>query len=93
MLNVAVAGSTGRMGRTLIEAIAQAQDMRLSAALDRSGNPGIGKDAGEFLGASCGVHISDDPAKALPGSQVLIDFTRPDAALPTLPVFQAMKTK
>lgn len=81
MLNIAVAGSSGRMGRTLIEAIQHAPDMRLSAALDRVGNPAIGKDAGELIGAPCGVVISDDAAHVLPGTQVLIDFTRPEATL------------
>ena len=33
---IAVAGSAGRMGRTLLEAIAQAPDMQLAAALERA---------------------------------------------------------
>ena len=59
MLNIAIAGSSGRMGRTLIEVISQAPDMRLSAALGRPGNPFLGKDAGELIGAACGTLISD----------------------------------
>lgn len=93
MLNVAVAGSTGRMGHALIEAILAAPDLRLSAALDRGGNSGVGKDAGEFVGAACGVLISDDAAHALVGSQVLIDFTRPDATLAHLAICRALKLK
>ena len=50
-LNIAIAGSSGRMGRALLEAVAQAPDMRLAAALERKGSPFVGKDAGELSGA------------------------------------------
>ena len=80
MLNIAIAGSSGRMGRTLIEVISQAPDMRLSAALDRPGNPFLGKDAGELIGAACGTLISDR-LEALDGAHALIDFTRPEGTL------------
>ena len=33
MLNIAIAGSSGRMGRALLEAVAQMPDMRVHAAL------------------------------------------------------------
>jgi 4-hydroxy-tetrahydrodipicolinate reductase len=33
MLSVAIAGASGRMGRTLLEAVAQAPDIRLVGAL------------------------------------------------------------
>ncbi len=79
--NLAIAGSTGRMGRALIEAIAQTPDFRLKAALERADSPLIGRDAGEAIGASCGVPISADLDSALPGCDVLIDFTRPEATI------------
>ncbi|HUW51112.1 MAG TPA: 4-hydroxy-tetrahydrodipicolinate reductase [Sulfuricella sp.] len=81
LLNIAIAGSSGRMGRALLEAVAPAPDMRLAAALERHGSPFVGKDAGELIGAPCGVAISDDIGAALKGCDVLIDFTRPDATL------------
>ncbi len=68
------------MGRTLIEIIGQAPDMRLSAALDRAGSPFMGKDAGELIGAACGTLITDSLA-TLDGAHVLIDFTRPEGTL------------
>jgi len=80
-LNIAIAGSSGRMGRALLEAVAQAPDMRLAAALERRGSPFVGKDAGELFGAPCGVPISEDTAIALAGCNALIDFTRPEATL------------
>ena len=79
--NIVIAGSAGRMGRALIEAISQSPDTRLYAALERPGSPYIGKDAGELVGAPCGVLITDDMAKAIAGSDVFIDFTRPEGTL------------
>ena len=81
VIRYAVAGSAGRMGRTLIEAIAADPTACLVAALEQSGNPLIGKDAGELIGAPCGVKITDDIDAALSGADCLIDFTRPEGAL------------
>jgi 4-hydroxy-tetrahydrodipicolinate reductase len=80
-LNIAIAGSSGRMGRALIEAVLQTQDLRLYAALDISGSPYLKKDAGEFCGSPCRVFITDDVAGALKGADVFIDFTRPEGTL------------
>jgi len=81
MLNIAIVGSSGRMGRALIEAVTQAPDMRLAAALDRAGSAALGKDAGDLIGAPCGTLITDNPDAALQGAHALIDFTRPEATL------------
>lgn len=80
-LRIAVAGASGRMGRTLIEAVAQSDDCVLVAALDVAGSAWLGKDAGELMGAPCGVRISDDMDAVLPGADCLIDFTRPEGSL------------
>jgi 4-hydroxy-tetrahydrodipicolinate reductase len=80
-MKVAIAGSTGRMGRVLIETVLNAPDTELVAALEQTGNPHIGKDAGEFAGQSCGVRVSDDADSAAAGCDVLIDFTRPEGTL------------
>ena len=79
--NVCVTGSAGRMGRALIEAIAGSHDLRLSGALEQSGSPHLQRDAGEFLGAPCGVSIVEDIDAALQNCDVLIDFTRPEGTL------------
>lgn len=78
--NVVIAGASGRMGKILLEAVMAAPDMRLHAALDRSGSPFLGRDAGEMLGTTTGVAITDD-LDAVKGADALIDFTRPEATL------------
>ncbi|UCH46482.1 MAG: 4-hydroxy-tetrahydrodipicolinate reductase [Betaproteobacteria bacterium] len=79
--HIAIAGSAGRMGRALLEAVAQSTELRLKSALERSDSPFVGKDAGEIIGMPNGVVISDDAEAALPGCDVLIDFTRPEATM------------
>jgi 4-hydroxy-tetrahydrodipicolinate reductase len=80
-LNITIAGSSGRMGRALIEAVQQSPDARLHAALERTGSAFLGKDAGELVGSPCGVVITDDMRKAIAGSHAFIDFTRPEGTL------------
>lgn len=79
--SIVIAGSSGRMGRALLEAVAAAPGLRLGAALERAGSPYLGKDAGELIGGHFGVAVSDDIGAALKQAQVLIDFTRPEATL------------
>ncbi|HNQ03445.1 MAG TPA: 4-hydroxy-tetrahydrodipicolinate reductase [Thiobacillaceae bacterium] len=80
-VRVVIAGASGRMGRALLEAVADAADMTLHAALEREGSPWLGHDAGELAGTQLGVRISQDMSAALAGADVLIDFTRPEATL------------
>ncbi|MFL6708177.1 MAG: 4-hydroxy-tetrahydrodipicolinate reductase [Massilia sp.] len=80
-LNIAVAGASGRMGKMLVEAIAQSPDTQLSGALDVAGAAGLGQDAAAFLGKPAGVPIVADLPAALNQARVLIDFTRPEGTL------------
>lgn len=79
-IKFAIAGSSGRMGHMLIEAVLGAEHCQLHAALDRPGSQAIGQDAAAFLGRECGIKVSDD-LEALKGADVLIDFTRPEGTL------------
>jgi 4-hydroxy-tetrahydrodipicolinate reductase len=80
-LKLTVAGASGRMGRALVEAVLRASDLKLAAALEQKGNPNVGRDAGELIGSPCGVRIGDDAAKGIAGSDVFLDFTRPEGAV------------
>jgi 4-hydroxy-tetrahydrodipicolinate reductase len=80
-LRIAVAGASGRMGRTLIEAVQTAPDMVLGGALDVADSPALGQDAAAFLGRSSGRRIEADLHRGLADAQVLIDFTRPEGTL------------
>ncbi len=80
-LKIAIAGANGRMGRMLVEAIAQAPDAVLAGALDVAGSTAIGMDAGAFSGQLAGVAIQSDLALGLADADYLIDFTRPEGTL------------
>lgn len=85
-LRIAVAGASGRMGRMLIEAILGDGSVTLAGAFDRPGTPYIGRDAGELVGAPCGVMITDDPRIAIAAADCVIDFTRPEGTLAHLAI-------
>jgi 4-hydroxy-tetrahydrodipicolinate reductase len=88
-LRVAIAGTSGRMGRMLIETVLGAADCTLAGALDRSDSPMLGQDAGAALGRATGIAVTADLGTGLARAQVLIDFTRPDGTLTHLQVCRA----
>jgi len=79
-MRIAVAGATGRMGRTLVEAILKSDDLSLSAALDVPGSAYLGRDAGDAIGMPCSVRVTAD-VTAVADADCLIDFTRPEGTL------------
>lgn len=77
-LRICVGGATGWVGRSLVSAIAAADDLELAGALARKG---AGEDAGTATGgAKLGVPIRATVDEALAGgADVFIDYTKPDA--------------
>jgi 4-hydroxy-tetrahydrodipicolinate reductase len=88
-IKVVIAGCSGRMGKSLLECVAQADDLVLHAALEHAGSAMLGKDAGEF-GGTRGIKVGADVPAALRGADVLIDFTRPEGTLHHLEVCQQL---
>jgi len=89
-IKIAIAGSSGRMGRILLESVFQSDDLVLHAALEHGSSAMLGKDPGEMFGAPCGVKVSADVEAALKGADVLIDFTRPEGTLHHLAICQKL---
>jgi len=83
-VRVAIAGSAGRMGRALMEAVLRDPQLELTAALEQAGNAALGREAGELAGVPCPLKISADVAQGLGRADVLIDFTRPEGTLTNL---------
>jgi 4-hydroxy-tetrahydrodipicolinate reductase len=81
-LRIAVAGVGGRMGRTLVQAVTEADGMTLGAATERLGSSLIGTDAGELAGVGhLGVAVAEDLSEVTDDFDCLIDFTAPAATL------------
>ena len=82
MLKVAVLGASGRMGRAVLECIAEADDLELTGAVTETADPEIGKDAGHSAGLpTADVPLTDDRGQGLHDAHVAIDFTLPTATL------------
>lgn len=92
-LKVVIAGCSGRMGHALLESVFADADLVLHGALDRSGNPQLGRDAGEQQGKISGVKVTDNIDEALKGADILVDFTRPEASLMYLAACQTHHVK
>ncbi len=85
MIRIAVIGAAGRMGKTNIEAICQAEGVSLGAAIVEADSSLIGADAGEVAGVGkLGVAIVGSLAEARDDFDVLIDFTAPQVTLNNL---------
>jgi len=82
MLRIAVAGASGRMGKTLVEAVHLHPELKLGAASTLPGNAAVGLDAGVVCGLPLQqVLLTDDLAGALDAFDILIDFTSPEATV------------
>ena len=80
MLKIAVLGASGRMGRAVVEAIDQAPEMALAAAVAWPGSSHLGVDAATLAGLPAGaVAVTADVAAAMEQADVAIDFALPDA--------------
>ncbi len=87
MTRIAIAGTTGRMGKALIEACTQSKDVQLTAAFDHGGCTALGSDVGEIAGVGrLGLKLASDVASHCADFDVLIDFTRPEATLAHLAI-------
>lgn len=80
-MRIVVAGASGRMGQTLIEAILGSTDATLAAALDMPGSPALGRPAAAFMGRENSAAIGADLEAAVQGADLFIDFTRPEGTL------------
>lgn len=80
MLDVAVLGASGRMGRAVIRCLAGTSGMRLTGAVTEATDPALGEDTGAVSGLpATEVALTDDPDAGLRNAQVAVDFTLPSA--------------
>jgi len=81
-MRLIVAGAGGRMGRTLIKAIADTKGVTLAGALEARDSAVIGRDAGELAGLGHNnVAVSVDPAPLFAQADGILDFTSPAATV------------
>lgn len=91
-LGIIVCGVGGRMGSTVVRAIQQSTEFKLTAAIDKPASARLGRDAGDVAAAgNLGIPVTDKLESALQANSVIIDFTNPGASLKFLQV--AAKTR
>lgn len=82
-IKLLIIGAGGRMGGRIVCLAVESGRFDVVGAVDRSGHPGIGKDAGVAAGSGqTGIMLTD----TYPGvaAQVAIDFSQPEATDATL---------
>ena len=85
MIKAGICGAAGRMGKTILEVINDTDGVSVGAAIEQSGSPALGLDAGEHAGIGrLDVSVTDDIESVIRDFDVLIDFTRADAVLENL---------
>ncbi|WP_093811388.1 4-hydroxy-tetrahydrodipicolinate reductase [Stappia sp. ES.058] len=79
-MHLAVVGAGGRMGGALIRAIADLDGVELCGAVERSGAPALGQDAGVLAGLQpLGIPVTDDALSVFARADGVLDFTAPAA--------------
>jgi 4-hydroxy-tetrahydrodipicolinate reductase len=80
-MRLVVAGAGGRMGRTLIKAIAETPGLALAGALEDAKSPLLGHDSGQLAGlGNNGIALSADAKALIAKADGVVDFTVPKAS-------------
>jgi 4-hydroxy-tetrahydrodipicolinate reductase len=81
-MRLIVAGAGGRMGRTLVKAIAETEGVTLAGAVEGPGSPFLGQDSGVLAGlGENGIPIGADIKARASKADAVIDFTTPQATV------------
>ena len=81
-VRIGIIGCAGRMGRQNIETVLDSDGLVLSGGIERGGHPAIGTDLGALVGREpAGCPVTDDLGKLVSMSDVLIEFSSPEATL------------
>lgn len=77
MINVTICGIAGKMGREVVQAAAECEDIKISAGLEVSGHHLIGKKLD-------GIDVFGDVKTAVGNCDCIVDFTNHEVALSIL---------
>ncbi|MBI5183580.1 MAG: 4-hydroxy-tetrahydrodipicolinate reductase [Nitrospinae bacterium] len=87
MIKAIVSGAAGRMGKSIINVIANSKGIEICGGIEKRGDRTIGKDIGEVAGIGrCGIPICDDLKEIVDECDVIIDFTAPAVSMEHLKI-------
>ncbi|MBF0308426.1 MAG: 4-hydroxy-tetrahydrodipicolinate reductase [Magnetococcales bacterium] len=85
LLGIGLFGVGGRMGRMLAQAVLVQEGCRLTGGCDHAASGVIGRDLGDLCGVPpLGVTVCENPDQLFTQSDVIIDFSIPEATLRNL---------
>lgn len=77
---IGIAGCRGRMGRMLVQAIAERDDCELAGGTVRANDEWVGGDLGELCGlGALDAAVHEDPLALSAAADAVIDFTTPES--------------
>jgi 4-hydroxy-tetrahydrodipicolinate reductase len=83
-MRLVVCGAGGRMGRTLVKAIAESPGVALAGAVEHPGSALIGEDSGVLAGLPAnGVLVGGDLAALARNADGIVEFSIPQASVAT----------
>lgn len=92
MIKVTVCGAAGRMGSRIIALSKDYSDIKIVGAVEAKNNSKLGLDAGVVAGIEeLGVKIVDDIEKIINITDVVVNFTSPEATLEHLEIVKKYK--
>ena len=82
-IKIAVTGTGGRMGRTLLRLIAGTEGLAIAGGLEAEGSPHLGTDLGLLAGLAepLGIAATSDALSVIRDADALIDFSVPAASV------------
>lgn len=93
MINVAIIGASGRMGKQLIQVLSASSHAKVCAAVTHSGSAALGQDIGTLSGLrEMGILVTDDLTQAAKQADVMVDFSLPAALADNLAVASQQQT-
>lgn len=93
MVGIGLYGAAGNMGKTMIRAICDSGNCRLSGGCDRRDSPSIGQDLGILGGLPpLGLKLTDDAAALCEVSDVIVDYSAASATMALLPTVIEKRT-
>ncbi|MCS7203141.1 MAG: 4-hydroxy-tetrahydrodipicolinate reductase [Thermodesulfovibrio sp.] len=92
MIRMTVCGAAGRMGSRVIALSKDYPEIKLTGAVEAKGHPKLGQDAGVVAGVGqLNVKIVDDLEKVIDDTDVVVNFTNPEATLEHLEIVKKYK--
>ncbi len=92
MIKLTVCGAAGRMGSRIIALSKENEKLKLVGAIESKANSKLGLDAGVVAGmGEMNVNITDNLEKVIRDTDVVVDFTSPEATLEHLEIVEKNK--